>query len=402
MRTKDSRAVLRGLGRGNAPRLPGGLARSQEQYKTTGKHPTTFDLEKQLNALKQTDFPWMYEVSKYAPQSALQDLEDAFKHFFRRWRAKKAGTYKGKLGFPRYKSKKKGLGSFRLAGNIYICEDAIQLPRLGRLRLKERGYLPTSGVNILSATISEQAGRWYVSVQVEEHIPNPEPATGPVIGVDLGIKTLATLSDEIVFENPKALRSRLKALKRAHRRLSRRKKGSNNRKKAQRKLARLHARVANIRQDAIHKATSAIVAKTKPQDQRPRVIAIEDLNVSGMLKNHCLAQAVADAGFYEFRRQLTYKVERAGSMIFVVNRWYPSSKTCSCCGWVWEDMTLKDRVFVCQNCGYVADRDYNGAKNLAAAVLPDYGQPNSRTTVSFTGIDACGQDVRPEQLGNPG
>lgn len=144
-----------------------GLARSQEAYRTTGKRPTSIDLHKDLNKLKQTDYPWMYEVSKCAPQEALRDVERAYKNFYRRATLKKLGKWKGKVGFPKFKKKSKGIGSFRLTGSIKVSEESVQLPRLGRLRLHEHGYIPTHA-KILSATVSEQAGRWFVSIQVEE------------------------------------------------------------------------------------------------------------------------------------------------------------------------------------------------------------------------------------------
>lgn len=235
-----------------------GLHRKQEVYKTTGRSIWSMELHRELNALKQSTFPWMYEVSKCAAQEALRDLDDAFRHFFRRCRLKKEGKYKGKLGYPTFKTKRKGLGSFRLNGSIHVYERAIDLPRLGRLRLKECGYLPMSGVHILSATISEEAGRWFVSVQVEETVPGPPLATGQPIGVDVGIKVLAMCSDGTEIANPKALRSELKRLKRLHRRLSRKQKGGKNRAKARIRLARKYARVAHLRRDALHKATSRL------------------------------------------------------------------------------------------------------------------------------------------------
>ncbi len=334
-----------------------GLARRQEEYKATRKSLNAIDLHRELNALKKTDLPWMYQVSKCAPQEALRNLDSAFAHFFRRWKLKQAGQYKGKLGFPKPKSKKQGLGSFRLTGSIAVYPDAIQLPRLGRLRLKEKGYLPVAGVKVLSATVSEQAGHWYVSVQVEQEQAIPVN-TGPVVGVDLGVKSLATFSDGIVIPNPRHLKRRLKQLKRLHRVVSRRTKGGKNRKKAARKLAKLYRKVANQRKNTLHQVTTTL-AKTK------QVIVIEDLNVSGMLKNHHLAQAIADVGFYEFKRQLLYKAAWYGSKVLLASRWEPSSKTCSGCGWRDEDLTLADRTFHCEQCGLVIDRDLNAALNLA-------------------------------------
>ncbi len=340
------------------------LRRKQECYKAGLKAPTAIDLHKEINALKK-DAPWMYEVSKCAFQEGLRDADDGFKHFFRKCRLKKEGKHKGKCGYPKYKSRKKQIGSARFTGTMNVYSNAIQLPRLGMIRLKEHDYLPVN-TKIGSATLSEHAGRWYVSICVHEQVKEPTKATGEAIGVDLGIKTLATLSDGRTFDNPKALRKKINALKRASRKHSHKKKGSNNRRKAKQKLARVHVRIANIRKDALHKATSAIVARTKPDCERPSVIVLEDLNVSGMLKNHTLARACADVGLYEFECQILYKAACAGVEVKLASRWFPSSKTCHCCGWVKEDLTLAERVFACEDCGNVTDRDYNAARNLAA------------------------------------
>ena len=344
-----------------------GLRRKQEAYKAGQKTPSAFDLHKELNALKKTDIPWAYEVSKCAMQEALRDLDNAFKHFFRKVALKKEGKWKGKCGYPRFKSKKKALGGARFTGTIHVYPDAIKLPRMGLLRLKEQDYLPMN-VKIGSATMSEKAGRWYVSICVHEEQAEPIPATGQVIGVDLGIKTLATCSDGRTFDNPKALRKKLNALKRASRQHSRKKKGSQNRRRAQRKLAKMHARIANVRRDALHKATSALIAKTKPESQRPRVIVLEDLHVTGMLKNRKLSRAIADVGLYELRRQIEYKAASAGVAVQTVSRWFPSSKTCSGCGTVKEELALSERTFVCEDCGLSIDRDFNAACVLAASV----------------------------------
>ncbi len=220
------------------------------------KIPNAIELHRKLNELKKTDLPWMYEVSKCSPQEALRNCDTAFTNFFRRCKQKK----KGKKGFPKLKSKKTGLGSFRLTGTIKVSKTHIQLPRLGKLKLKETGYLPTN-TKILSASVSEHAGRWFVSVQVEEDI-NPPTKPEAVVGVDLGIKTLATVSDGQTFANPKALRSNLKRLQRRARQLSKKVKGSKNRKKAAKKLAKLHYKIACIRKDTINKITTHLT-KTK-------------------------------------------------------------------------------------------------------------------------------------------
>jgi putative transposase len=298
----------------------------------------------------------MYEVSKCAPQEALRNLDSAFAHFYRRCQLKGQGQLRGKVGYPQRKTRKQGLGSFRLTGSIHVYSDAIQLPRLGRLRLKERSYLPTTA-KIRSATVSEQAGHWYVSVLVEQAHSIPVNS-GPVVGVDLGVKTLATLSDGTIEPNPRHLRTSLKQLKRLQRAVTRKPKGSRNRRKAVRRLAALHRRIAHQRANTLHQFTSRL-AKTKS------VVVIEDLNVAGLLKNHHLAQAIGDVGFGEFRRQLSYKAAWYGCRVLVASRWEPSSKTCSGCGWVDEDLTLADRTFRCEQCGQVLDRDLNAAINLS-------------------------------------
>lgn len=352
-----------------------GLSRSIEAYRTTGKRPTAIELHRDLNKLKQTEYPWMYEVSKCAPQEALRDLDKAYQNFFRRIELNKQGKWKGKLGFPKFKKRSKAIGSFRLTGAIRVFPDAVQLPRLGRLRLHEHGFIPTDA-KVLSATVSEQAGRWFVSIQVELEQEKPTPTATSAIGVDLGIKTLATCSDGTTFANPRALKHAQKRLRRLERQKSRRKLGGTNRKKTSRALAKQHAHVANIRKDAAHKLTSYL-------SKNHALIVMEDLHVAGMLKNHTLAQAVSDSNFGEIRRQLEYKAAWTGASLVIVDRFYPSSKTCSACGWIDEDLDLKSRTFICEACGLVIDRDLNAALNLLKEAL--------RTTGSFSESDASGQ-----------
>ena len=333
-----------------------GLARKMAAYKDGKKTPTAMDLHRELNTLKQTEYPWMYEVSKCAPQEALRNLDKAYANFFHKAKLKKQGKYKGKLGFPKCKKKSKAIGSFRLTGSIKVFSRAVQLPRIGTVRLHEQDYIPT-GAKVLSATVSEQAGRWFVSIQVEEEQEKPGPAAMSPIGVDLGIKTLATLSDGTTFENPRALKHAQKKLRRLEKQKSRRKKGSKNRAKTRQIIAKVHARIAHIRKDAAHKLTSYLV-------KNHALVAIEDLHVAGMLKNHCLAQAVSDSNFGEIRRQLEYKAAWYGTHLAVIDRFYPSSKTCSACGYVKPLLGLGERTFICEECGNVLDRDVNAAINI--------------------------------------
>jgi putative transposase len=369
-----------------------GLRRKIDAYEATGKSPTAIDLHRELNALKKTELAWMYEVSKCAPQEALRNLDRAFANFFRRVKQKKQGKSNGPVGFPRFKSRKAGLGSFRLTGSIRVFEDGIQLPRLGRLRLKERGYLPVSGVKILSATVSERAGHWFVSLQVEEQVADPTPARGEPIGVDRGVKVLATQSDGTIYENPKALDRAQRKMRRLQRQLARQQKGSHNREKTRRQIAQLYYRIANVRRDALHKATSGIVAKTKPDTERPRTVVLEDLNVSGMLQSHRLARAIADVGMHEFGRQVQYKAAWSGSEVMLADQWYPSSKRCSGCGEVKDELDLSEREYECDCCGLVIDRDLNAARNLAQ-LAPTVSSTERVSSESWD--NACGEDVRP-------
>ena len=353
-----------------------GLEQRKAEYEATGKSSRSMEQHKKLNALKKTEFQWMYEVSKCAMQEALRDLGRAYDNFYRRM---KKGV--DKLGFPKFKCKHRGQDSFRLTGAIHVKNGSVKLPRLGEIRLKEKGYLPTEGVKILSATCSERAGRWFVSVQVEQWIGDPiNNVDGDVVGIDLGVKTLAVCSNGMVFENSRALKKSEKQLRAANKSLHRKKKGSENRKKAVRKVARVHYRVSNVRKDSIHKATSEVV-RTKP-----RVIVLEDLNVRGMVKNRKLSKCVSDAGFGEFKRQVVYKSRWSGVEVVFAPRFYPSSKLCSVCGLINEDLTLEEREWDCP-CGAHHDRDFNASINLM-----------NFSTGSFSGIQACGEGVRP--LGN--
>lgn len=340
-----------------------GLARRKQEYEETGKSSNAITQHRQLNELKKTDFLWMYDVSKAAPQEALRDLDKAYQNFFRR--VKKGGETPG---FPKFKSRKNGIGSFRTTGAIHVENARIKLPRIGWLRLKEHGYIPIDGIHVLSVTVSESAGHWFVSVQCRQEIEVAQ-ATGEPVGVDLGIKELAVVSDGQRFENPKALRKAQSKLKRFQRELSRRKKGGKNREKTRQKIAKAHQRIANIRRDTLHKATSDIVAKTKPDSKRPSVVVLEDLNVSGMLSNHCLAQAISDVGFAEFRRQLEYKSVWYGSDLMLADQFFPSSRLCRHCGCINSELKLSDREWTC-DCGAILDRDLNAALNLKSLAVP--------------------------------
>ncbi len=308
--------------------------------------PTAIDLHREVNARKKRDLGWMYESSKCAPQEALRDLDRAYRNFFQ-----------GRARYPKFHSRHSGRDSFRLTGAVRVEDGHVTLPRLGRVQLKERGYLP-EGAHIHSVTVSERTGRWFVSIGVEEELPIRIRPPGEPVGVDLGIHALATVSDGTVLQNPSALMARQRKLQHIQREVSRKKKGSNNREKAKRRLSRCHAKVADLRRDALHKATT-MLARTKP------VVVVEELRPANLLRNHSLARALSDASFGEFVRQLEYKCEWYGSRLVKADPFFPSTKRCSGCGNVKAEMPLSERVYRCAVCGLEMDRDLNAARNLA-------------------------------------
>jgi putative transposase len=348
-----------------------GLARWGQGYALwreyrCGPKPSEAALRRELNALKAGAFPWMREVTKNAPQQAIKNLGTAFKNFF-----------EGRARYPQCKKKGRSNDSFRAdpgtdkdhPNAVEVDGRRVKLPVIGWVRMREA---PRCEGPIKSATVSRVADRWFVSLTVEvDHAP-PARENQAVGGVDLGVKAMATLSDGTALAGPMALRKNLKKLRRLRRALSRKAKGSANRRKAAARLARLHARIANVRRDALHKATTEIV-------RRFGVIGIEDLNVRGMMANGRMARAIADVGVFEFRRQLEYKAAMRGVRIVVAGRWFPSSRTCSECGDSHAGLTLADREWACDGCGVVHDRDLNAAINL-------------RDLAASSAVTACGAE----------
>lgn len=346
-----------------------GLAHVQEAIEAGVKPEWSFySLVRWWNANKDTlavgddGVPWWAENSKEAANTGLRSLAAALSN----WAKSRKGQRKGKrVGFPRFRAKDRATPRFAYTTGRFGLIDgdpkALRLPRIGRVHCMENVAARVGGARVLRMTVSRCAGRWYASLTVErDDKPVTKPPRGGAVGVDLGVKTLATLSDGTVIENPRYLRKSERRLKMAQKALSRKVKGSNRRAKARAKVARIHAHVANQRQDAIHKATTMIA-------QTYLHISVEDLNVVGMVKNHRLAKAVSDAAFAEFHRQLEYKTAKTGARLHVVDRWYPSSKTCSKCGRVKAKLSLAERVYKCDGCGLVIDRDLNAAVNILVA-----------------------------------
>lgn len=330
-----------------------GLAEWKAEYEAGGK-PSAYALKKRFNAIKDEEFPWVREYPYVILQEAFDNVGKAFQNFFRRVKAGDA-----KAGYPKFKSRHKTTPAFTLRGSITVDDSRVKLPRIGWVRLAEHNYLPTANVKILFATLSLRGGDWYISLQVEQDIPEPAQATGAPVGVDMGVKSLAVVSDGTTFDNPKTLRQYERKMARLQREHSRRQKGGKNRAKTTAKIAKLHKKIADTRSHTLHNISRHVTAKTKPS-----AVVVEDLHVKGMVRNHKLAKAVSDASMGELRRQIEYKAAWNGVEVVTADRWFPSSKTCSGCGEI-QDITLSDRVYECPGCGLVMDRDLNAAVNLS-------------------------------------
>lgn len=342
------------------------LSEWKKQYQQEQK-PNEANLRKRFNSIKTEEFPWMLEVTKSAPQQAIKNLGQAFTGFFKK-----------KSKYPRFKKKGKH-DSFRVDNGpttvgtnaVQIKDNKIKIPKLGWVKMTE---IPRFKGQIKSLVISRKANRWFASISVETFdIPQSRKNQG-VVGIDLGVKSLAVLSTGKVFEGVKPHTQKLTRLKRLSRQLSRKKKCSNNLKKASMRLAKLHLDIANIRKDYLNKTTTNIVLNYDK-------IGIEKLNVKEMSSNRKLARHILDQSFYEFRRQLEYKARMYGSKIIVADRFFPSSKLCHVCNWKNEKLELKTRSWVCAECNTLHDRDYNAAKNLELLC-----------TVSSTETNACGME----------
>lgn len=305
-------------------------------------------LNRQITEWKRGEFPWLADSAACCLTQALIDQDKAFKNFF-----EKRGRY------PRFKSRFDRQAvryqlDQRQIDRTYQAGEFLKLPKLGTLKI--RWSQVPAGIPKMATVSKTPDGRYFVSFSCEVEMAQL-PLTGKAIGVDLGIKDVVVTSDGEKSGNPRHLKRRLKHLKRQQRRLSRMQKGSNRRNRQRLKVARIHARIAASRADFLHKTTTALIRQADE-------IAIEDLHVKGMVKNHHLAGAIADVGMGEFRRQIEYKAAWHGRRVEVVDRWVPTSKTCSACGSYQEKMPLRVREWTCPDCGTQHDRDVNAAINI--------------------------------------
>ena len=296
-----------------------------------------------------TDKPWLSEVSAAALQQKVRDFQETIKQFFSK-------TRKKMINKPCFK-KKNGNQSYRLPNQKFsIKGDRIRLEKIGWIEMVIDREIPDNS-KILSCTISMNCcGQYFVSILVDTEIEHKKK-TGKSVGIDLGLKSFAVLSDGTVIDNIKFFREKQSEITKIQRHLSRKTKGSNRYRKNKGKIARLHNTISNRRNYFLHNITTYLVNNYD-------VICIEDLNISGMLSNHKLAKAISDTSFHQFRSMLEYKCKWYGKELSVIDRFYPSSKTCSKCGWKKDDLTLSDRIFKCENCGIEIDRDFNAAINI--------------------------------------
>ena len=318
-----------------------------------------------LTAWKHTEeLAFLGEVSSVPLQQALRHLQAAFTNFFAK-----------RTRYPKFKSRKKSRQSAEYTRSAFRWRDGtLTLAKMdGPLRIVWSRRLP-EGAEPSTVTVSQDAaGRWFVSLLVaEEIIPLPPAASG--VGVDAGITSLVTLSTGQKVANPNYERADRRKLAKAQRKLARKQKGSKNRDKARRRVARIHARITDRRRDFLHKLTTRLVRENQ-------TVVIEDLNVRNMVRNHALARAISDAAWREMRGMLEYKTDWYGRELLVVDQWFPSSKLCSTCGTLTENMSLSVREWEC-GCGAVHDRDVNAARNILTAGLA---------------ASACGADVRPRR-----
>ena len=351
------------------------LSHNKEIYDAEKRFVSGREFSKWLNNTylrENPDKSWIKEVSSKSVKQSIMNADTAFKKFFRQ-----------KSGFPKYK--KKGISDVKMyfvktdSKAVIRCErHRIKIPTLGWMRLKEKGYFPTNPDThiIKSGTVSMKAGRYYVSILVEEPPQMPTGAFTDGIGIDLGLKSLLVSSNGIKKQNinqTKTIRKLRKQLKRKQRCLSRKyeelkkrkKKGEATRQNIQKqklKVQKLHQRIANIRTNYINQCVNELV-KTKPA-----FITIEDLNISGMMKNRHLSKAIASQKFYEFRVKLEAKCKENGIELRIADRFYPSSKMCHHCGFVKKNLKLSDRIYRC-TCGYIEDRDVNASLNLRDAIV---------------------------------
>nr|WP_303714153.1 IS200/IS605 family element RNA-guided endonuclease TnpB [Methanoculleus marisnigri] len=324
-------------------------------YEQDGKRISCFDLNNRLPTLK-AEYPWLADVNSQSLQYANRNLDNAFTRFFRE-----------KKGFPKFKSKKNPVQSFQVPQHYHIDFERcrVRLPKIGDIKtIVHRTFSGKMKYATVSVT---STGKWFVSILVDDELPEPGPvpfSSETTIGIDVGLTDFATVSTGEKVANPRYLKNSLQRLKVLQRRVSRKVKGSQNRQKAIRKLATCHEKIANQRNDFLHKLSFRVVCENQ-------AIAVESLNIAGMQKNHTLARSISDVSWSTFFTMLEYKCRKYGKTLLMIGRFDPSSKICNCCGYMNRDLKLSDREWTCPDCGTVHDRDSNAAINIKKFALQE-------------------------------
>lgn len=364
-----------------------GLAEWNRQYKEAKESGNKIRINgntllKQFNKSykEDSDLKWISKVHKDCHSRPFASLDKAFKKFFNK-----------KAKYPKF-HKKGRKDSFYLSNNVFkISGYLVRLPFVGQVRTFEE--LRFAG-KIMSGVVSREANKWYISIAVDVGDYKCNRIANCAVGIDLGIKQFAIFSNGEVVDGPNALKKNIKKLKRLSRKHSRRQKGSNNRRKSALRLAKLHAHIKYIRHDFLHKLTTKICRENQ-------TVAIEDLRVSGMIRNHCLARSINDQGWGEFRRQLEYKSKIYDNTIKVIDRFAPTSKTCSKCGHIKTKILLSERTFNCESCGYSIDRDLNAAINIRTLGLRGTVSKDTKPVDRTTPVRNLGETgIQPPNITN--
>lgn len=348
------------------------LQRRIETYQNSGERLSYVSIAKELTSLKkQEETEWLSEVSNQSLQSSIRNMDAAFTRFFRE-----------KKGFPKFKSKKRNGKSFQFVQQVYVDFESkrIQMPKVGKVKFVcDRTFVGKIG----TCTVSKSpTNKYYISITVDDGKPTPKRPMidfNTSVGIDVGIKDFAVLSNGQVFENPKFLEKAEKRLKVLQRRLAKKQKGSKRRERAKLAVAKQHERIRNKRTNFIHQVTSKIVRENQ-------TIVVEDLNVDGMLKNHCLAKSISSVAWSEFFRQLKYKCDWYGKNLVRIGRFEPSSKMCLC-GSVYKDLKLSQRRWVCPSCGRDNDRDLLAAVNILRFGLQEQNLINNNKSPYVVGVE---------------
>lgn len=348
------------------------LQRRIETYQNSGERLSYVSIAKELTSLKkQEETEWLCEVSIQSLQSSIRNMDAAFTSFFRE-----------KKGFPKFKSKKRNKSSFQFVQQVYVDFESkrIQMPKVGKVKFAcDRTFVGKIG----TCTVSKSpTNKYYISITVDDGETTPEKPMidfKTSVGIDVGIKDFAVLSNGQVFENPKFLEKAEKRLKVLQRRLAKKQKGSKRRERARLAVAKQHERIRNKRTNFIHQVTSKIVRENQ-------TIVVEDLNVDGMLKNHCLAKSISSVAWSEFFRQLQYKCDWYGKNLIRIGRFEPSSKMCTC-GNVYKDLKLSRRRWVCPSCGRDNDRDLLAAVNILRFGLQEQNLINNNKSPYVVGVE---------------